>query len=569
MAKRLQQDSGEERVTAKSRPMMSLIARVPSNVSSSTSVSPVKRSYGNQNPWSTIAEKEEGSGRPDIGIDRKKAFDHYYHEQYMESLSSASYSKWDDDHVWSSQEWKIGSEMYERSGRCDEASWWATRETQFGFSHEETHHDGTAQPVVSEVIPRERPGRPDVDSQGWTWKQFVIGNDEAELELSVESRSFVNRVNDQVQKNRNEFQMLQKMERNILWFGMFMTVTVESAVFMGKNYLNKCQSIANTTDLTLKQMFDISTRLVSEQDEISGLETIGWENHWWKYLSLIGDERVINLQRTKVYVFSDSVLCLGKIFENHPIERWMGTKIGMVKSSSKYRNFDRIDGEPMEFEWNIFSGFNTLRLSEEVKRSLLKLDETPENFTARVIFMSMFNDISCGSKDNEKELCHCAASRNTHANPAWRWICVNTVWKLISLKTEIARSARGPKLQGPHAEDAMAEPYFVLKSLVIWWQQITRSSVTIANLETITDMQSWCRTSPLNGSNLNHAKQKLHRKLKEACKSSWSPIGSLKSFTLTIPWNSAKLVKISPGFIARLPHTDQKQMGLLKKQCAE
>ena len=42
MAKRIQHDSGEERVTAKSRPMMSLIARVPSNVSSSTSVSPVE-----------------------------------------------------------------------------------------------------------------------------------------------------------------------------------------------------------------------------------------------------------------------------------------------------------------------------------------------------------------------------------------------------------------------------------------------------------------------------------------------------------------------------------------------
>ena len=44
---------------------------------------------------------------------------------------------------------------------------------------------------------------------------LVIGNDEAELELSVESRSFVNRVNDQVRRrDRNEFQMLQKMERN-------------------------------------------------------------------------------------------------------------------------------------------------------------------------------------------------------------------------------------------------------------------------------------------------------------------------------------------------------------------
>ena len=63
----------------------------------------------------------------------------------------------------------------------------------------------------------------------------------------------------------------------------------------------------------MKQMFDISAKLVSEQDEIYGVD---WENSSWKYLSLIGDEQVISLQRTKVYVFSDSVLCLGKIHEN-------------------------------------------------------------------------------------------------------------------------------------------------------------------------------------------------------------------------------------------------------------
>ena len=84
---------------------------------------------------------------------------------------------------------------------------------------------------------------------------------------------------------------------------MFMSSTLESAVFMGKNYLDNCHSITSTKDLTLKQMFDMSAILVSVQDEISGLETIGWENHSWKYLSLTGDERVINLQRTKVYVF--------------------------------------------------------------------------------------------------------------------------------------------------------------------------------------------------------------------------------------------------------------------------
>ena len=43
MAKRLQQDSGEERVTAKSRPMMSVIAMAPSTLSSSASESTEKK----------------------------------------------------------------------------------------------------------------------------------------------------------------------------------------------------------------------------------------------------------------------------------------------------------------------------------------------------------------------------------------------------------------------------------------------------------------------------------------------------------------------------------------------
>ena len=68
MAKRSQQDSGEERVTAKSRPMMNRVARTPSLVSSSTSVSPGKKHYGGQDPWSSIA-KEDRSGRPDKGKD--------------------------------------------------------------------------------------------------------------------------------------------------------------------------------------------------------------------------------------------------------------------------------------------------------------------------------------------------------------------------------------------------------------------------------------------------------------------------------------------------------------------
>ena len=64
--------------------------------------------------------------------------------------------------------------------------------------------DGTAQSVRYGEVLRGRSGRPDdINSQEEARDQsFVIGNDETELELSVESRSFVNRVNEQVRKRQ-------------------------------------------------------------------------------------------------------------------------------------------------------------------------------------------------------------------------------------------------------------------------------------------------------------------------------------------------------------------------------
>ena len=149
------------------------------------------------------------------------------------------------------------------------------------------------------------------------------------------------------------------------------------------------------------------------------------------------------------------------------------------------------------------------------------------------------------------------------------WFWVNTVSLLTALKTEIVRSVRGPKLQEPRAEDAMAEPYLVQKMLVICLQQIAKFSTRKVNLDTIIDMQSWCRTWPPNGSSHIRAKQKILRKHKGASKNSSSQRGNLKSFTLTIPWNLAKPLKIFPGIVVRRHRTDQKQIGLLREQCAE
>ena len=85
------------------------------------------------------------------------------------------------------------------------------------------------------------------------------------------------------------------------------------------------------------------------------------------------------------------------------------------------------------------------------------------------------------------------------------------------------------------------------------------------NLETITNLQWWCKTLLLNGFNLIRAKQTLHRKLKGACKSSWSRQGNQKSFTLTVHWILAKPVKIFPGIIVRQHHIKSETNGIAER----
>ena len=102
---------------------------------------------------------------------------------------------------------------------------------------------------------------------------FVMGSDAAE---------FVNKVNDQVRKRQNRMSNVAGSgeEHSIIW-GMFMVATINAATFMGKNFLDNQKSIKNSTDIILKKMFDISEKLVGEQDEIFNVDNIHWEKHSW------------------------------------------------------------------------------------------------------------------------------------------------------------------------------------------------------------------------------------------------------------------------------------------------
>ena len=222
--------------------------------------------------------------------------------------------------------------------------------------------------------------------------------------MGSEVTEFVNKVRNQVRIRQKRMSSIAEncTEHSIIW-GMFMATTLNAATFMGKNFSTIQSVVKNHEDLTLKQMFDVTAQLVNNQDEINGLDKIHWEKYSWTRLSLIDDEIVINLQSTKVYVFSDSVLCLGKVLQHPESNEAWKNRVAGVRSEKSYRDYDVINGESTEFEWNIFTGFTTLQLCDKINDLLSEVEQTPETFTGRILFMSMFNDISCDRKDNKDE----------------------------------------------------------------------------------------------------------------------------------------------------------------------
>ena len=162
MSKRTQEEAGEERVTAKSKPMMNLVsrysARDPDVLASTASESPVKTKFESQIPLSSWNEQQPRTGRPVMGA------------------SSSDYSEWNIDEKWSSPKWKSREMLGARTRR----------------------------PVDDKFIIDD-----DMDS-----------NTATESNLSPRSRSFLNRVNDRLRKMLDHLpeDAMQDMDkRSMIW----------------------------------------------------------------------------------------------------------------------------------------------------------------------------------------------------------------------------------------------------------------------------------------------------------------------------------------------------------------
>ena len=195
-SKRTQKDAGEERVTAKSKPMMNLVSRCSERnldvLASTASESPGKTKSESQILVSSRTEQHLRTVRP------------------VKDACSSSYSEWNADEKWSSQEWKSDEVLEVRTGR-------PVNEQPPGLF---TQH--TDRFIVDDD---------DMDSNTFT-----------ESNLSLKSRSFLRRVNDRARKmlDQSSKDATQDSNKHSLIWRMFMTSILEACICIhGKGILRK------------------------------------------------------------------------------------------------------------------------------------------------------------------------------------------------------------------------------------------------------------------------------------------------------------------------------------------
>ena len=157
--------------------------------------------------------------------------------------------------------------------------------------------------------------------------------------------------------------------------GNFMNTSLRAAVHLGKHcYFWK----------TTGQLFRDTEKLISGQTETTGMSLINFQDWRWVSTSLLHSP-AYQYSTVKVNVFSDSVLCLGK-WRDNPLESWK-KQVQWYSDNNYLNELNRIDGQPMEFEWNIFPGFNTEGILNQIQQMMGESQCEPENFTGRIIFM--------------------------------------------------------------------------------------------------------------------------------------------------------------------------------------
>ena len=183
---------------------------------------------------------------------------------------------------------------------------------------------------------------------------------------------------------------------------MFMSLSMKATIHLGPNHLTNVKTYTNTNFEEFESLFKITQKLIMEHSEeildVNWLE--GSCPSWTR--SMLSHDQAIKWAKAKVCVYAYSVLFLGQMNDSkEAIARWESQVEGLEMFLS-YQEAVGIEGEAIEFEWNIFPGFSSLAILQEIQKDLARKNIKPEEFKDWIIFISMFNDIDWSKRKNDE-----------------------------------------------------------------------------------------------------------------------------------------------------------------------
>ena len=234
-------------------------------------------------------------------------------------------------------------------------------------------------------------------------KDFIVGSDTTEFVNKVREPS----ANSTEKKCRTNAESLC---RTFDIVGNVYGYDIECSDIYGKELLNDAEVLCKNLEenITLKQMFDITAQTIHNDDEIQllGQSSVG-RAILGQRLSLIDDETVIiGLQSTKVYVFSDSVLCLGKVLQ-HPEcnEAWKKQSCRSTSREEATEIMMLVNGESTDFEWNIFPRFTSLQLCDKISDLLSSTWDHHQKLSQEEFYLCQCSMTSPVKRKDNKEEC--------------------------------------------------------------------------------------------------------------------------------------------------------------------
>ena len=143
---------------------------------------------------------------------------------------------------------------------------------------------------------------------------------------------------------------VEDLDVNAATWGVFMNATLKAAVHLGNDHDVNLRHVKKSFWTSTGQLFGETEKLISGQTETTGISLIHSTEIRWISTSLL-HSRAYQYANDKVYVFSDSVLCLAKMGHNL-VESWK-KQIQWYSETNYFSELNRIDGKTMEFEWKI------------------------------------------------------------------------------------------------------------------------------------------------------------------------------------------------------------------------